>query len=163
MANEGFLSRASMKFREGKKLAEEGKLEEAYKAFSISADCGNPKAMWAIAKLYLYRDFRKVKVTNLGELLFSGRPIFPWSLEIREEIDYRTALMWCLKAADNGHAAAALAAGAFLCSGCGHIRDMERGLQLIKKAVNADVPGAAESYEDFLKLRKEGTDSPETK
>ncbi len=133
-------------YNKGTAFEQENKLEEAFEAYKSSAEAGNANAMWAIARLYLFKDFRKIKVNNLFQLIQQGIPVFPWNFEEHEEIDYRSALEWSIKAADADNAQAALAAGLILCGGHGKAPDIEKGLPYIKIALSRKVPGAEEAY-----------------
>lgn len=59
----------SEEYLRGVELERKGSPEEAFEAYRSAAEKGNAEAMFAIAKLYLFKGFRKVKVSNLKQLI----------------------------------------------------------------------------------------------
>ncbi|MDO5346264.1 MAG: hypothetical protein Q4E91_11040 [Lachnospiraceae bacterium] len=152
---------AHKEYLKGMKLEKADKLEEAFETYKSAADLGSTDAMWAIAKLYLFREFRKVKVNNLFELMLQGIPVFPWNIIEKEEIDYKSALEWSRKAADRGNVESALVAGMLLCEGKGCTSDIKNGISYIESAVKGKVPGAEEAYALFKPKGESGISDPE--
>ena len=121
-------------YNKGLALEKEGKLEEAYKEYEKGAHLNDPKAMVAIARLYIIGKFRPVTKSNLGDVLLGGGPIFPWSVQNWEEPDYESGIKWLKKAADFGDTKALSVLGNMLSSGVGVKADIEKGLEYLYKA-----------------------------
>ncbi|MCH5187030.1 MAG: sel1 repeat family protein [Oscillospiraceae bacterium] len=129
----------------GAELERKNDLEGAFEKYKQAADLGNTEAMMAIVSLYLSKPFRQIEKSNMLELMQRGVPVLPWNLVTRKEPDYKSALEWCLKAADLGNGRACYTAGCFLCEGIICRGDIEKGTEYLEKAVKAGVPGAKEA------------------
>lgn len=140
-------------YKKGLALEKEGKLEEAYKEYEKGASLNDPKAMVAIARLYISGKFRPVTKSNLADMLFGGGPIFPWSVQNREEPDYESGVKWLKKAADLEDAKALCILGNMLASGVGVKADVEKGLEYLNKAAKK---GDVSAKNDICLYRPDG-------
>lgn len=140
-------------YKKGFALEQEGKLEEAYKKYEQGANLKDPKAMVAIARLYVSGQFRPVTKSNLADVLFGGGPVFPWSVQTTEEPDYENGIRWLKKAADLGDRKALRILGNMLSSGVGCKADVEKGLEYLDKAAEK---GDAAAKNDICLYRPDG-------
>ncbi len=145
--------RKKLLYKKGLALEKEGKLEEAYKKYEQGANLKDPKAMVAIARLYLSGKFRSVTKSNLADVLFGGGPVFPWSVQTIEEPDYESGIQWLKKAADLNDAQALGVLGNMLSSGVGCKADVEKGLEYLEKAAEK---GNASAKNDICLYRPDG-------
>lgn len=140
-------------YNKGLALEKEGKLEEAYKEYEKGAHLNDPKAMVAIARLYIIGKFRPVTKSNLGDVLLGGGPIFPWSVQNWEEPDYESGIEWLKKAADLNDPKALSVLGNMLSSGVGVKADIEKGLEYLYKAAKK---GDISAKNDICLYRPDG-------
>ena len=120
---------------DGIELQEQGDFEGAFGKYEQAAGLGDTDAMLAIAGLYMACDFRRTDASNLGSVLMSGGPVFPWSLQTKKQPDAKSAFGWIMKAADGGNPAACELGGLFLCEGTGCAKNVERGLEYLDRAL----------------------------
>lgn len=57
-------------------LESNGELEKAFEQYQFAAELGSSEAMFKIAMLYLTKQFRQVKQSNISQLMLSGGPIY---------------------------------------------------------------------------------------
>lgn len=140
-------------YNKGLALEKEGKLEEACKEYGKGAHLNDPKAMVAIARLYISGKFRPVTKSNLGDVLLGGGPIFPWSVQNWEEPDYESGIEWLKKAADLDDPKALSILGNMMSSGVGVKADIEKGLEYLDKAAKK---GDISAKNDICLYRPDG-------
>lgn len=121
--------------KQGREAEEKKDYETAFTLYEAAAQAGSAEAMTAIGFLYMLKGFRKVKTSNLMELLAQGMPIMPWSLTEKEVPDMKSALAWFRKAADAGNVQGMVMTGSILCDGKGCKADPDAGLPYLERAV----------------------------
>lgn len=141
---------AEVLYNEGLAFENEGKLEEAFSKYELAAALNSADSMVAIARLYISGKFRPVTTSNFAELLLSGGPIFPWSIQNEEKPDYESGVKWLEKAAVLDHAGACVTLGNMLAHGLGCREDNDKALYCFEKAVSLGET-SAQKYINLLK------------
>lgn len=98
---------------------ENNNFEAAFELYQQAAALGNGDAMVAIGNLYAVKNFRMKETYDFLEHVLKGIPLMPYNLTKKQELDFKTALEWYIKAAELDHPDGCFAAGAMLCEGKG--------------------------------------------